>query len=136
IQDHEAGRALAYEYDHHRDRLAPLLREQLAQAASIDTDTYDDARRTARRARQAFAEFMAGIDVILTPAAPGAAPRGLGSTRDAMFNRLWPLLGNPCINVPGLADPAGLPLGVQIVGRFARDRIALEAARFLECALA
>jgi Asp-tRNA(Asn)/Glu-tRNA(Gln) amidotransferase A subunit family amidase len=30
----------------------------------------------------------------------------------------------------------GLPLGVQIVGRFARDRTALEAAWFLERALA
>jgi Asp-tRNA(Asn)/Glu-tRNA(Gln) amidotransferase A subunit family amidase len=29
-----------------------------------------------------------------------------------------------------------LPLGVQIVGRFARDRLALEAAAFLQRALA
>jgi Asp-tRNA(Asn)/Glu-tRNA(Gln) amidotransferase A subunit family amidase len=30
----------------------------------------------------------------------------------------------------------GLPLGVQIVGRFGRDRAALEAALFLESSLA
>jgi Asp-tRNA(Asn)/Glu-tRNA(Gln) amidotransferase A subunit family amidase len=73
---------------------------------------------------------------MLTPSAPGAAPLGLGSTGDPMFNRLWTLLGPPCINVPGLMDSRGLPLGVQIVGRFARDRIALDAAWFLERALA
>jgi Asp-tRNA(Asn)/Glu-tRNA(Gln) amidotransferase A subunit family amidase len=136
IQDHEAYRALAYEFDHHQDQLGPLLRQQLANAAAIDFDSYDEARRTARRARQMFADLMADTDAMLTPSAPGAAPLGLGSTGDPMFNRLWTLLGPPCINVPGLTDAHGLPLGVQIVGRFARDRTALEAAWFLERALA
>jgi Asp-tRNA(Asn)/Glu-tRNA(Gln) amidotransferase A subunit family amidase len=52
-----------------------------------------------------------------------------------MFNRLWTLMGAPCVNVPGLFD-SGLPLGIQIVGRFGRDRSALEAALFLERAIA
>jgi Asp-tRNA(Asn)/Glu-tRNA(Gln) amidotransferase A subunit family amidase len=136
IQDHEAYRALADEFDRHQDRLAPLLRRQLSLAAAIDFDAYDEARRTARRARQMFADLMADTDAMLTPSAPGAAPPGLASTGDPMFNRLWTLLGPPCINVPGLVDGRELPLGVQIVGRFARDRTALEAAAFLERALA
>jgi Asp-tRNA(Asn)/Glu-tRNA(Gln) amidotransferase A subunit family amidase len=37
--------------------------------------------------------------------------------------------------VPGMTDESGLPLGVQIVGRFGRDRGALEAALFLERAI-
>jgi Asp-tRNA(Asn)/Glu-tRNA(Gln) amidotransferase A subunit family amidase len=136
IQDHEAYRALADEIDRHRDRLGPILREQLDQAAAITPAAYDDARRLARQARRALVDFMEGIDVLLTPSAPGAAPHGLGSTGKPTFNRLWTLLGTPCINVPGLLDSAGLPLGVQIVGRFARDRLALEAAAFLQRALA
>ena len=136
IQDHEAYRALAYEFDHHQDRLGPILRQQLAHGAAIGFDAYDEARRTARRARQMFADLMADTDAMLTLSAPGAAPHGLSSTGDPVFNRLWTLLGPPCINVPGLADSRGLPLGVQIVGRFARDRTALEAAWFLERALA
>jgi Asp-tRNA(Asn)/Glu-tRNA(Gln) amidotransferase A subunit family amidase len=135
IQDYEAFRALAHEFDRHGERLGELLREQLRNAAAIGHDTYDEARRTSRRARQAFADVMADIDVILTPSAPGAAPHGLGSTGRPTFNRLWTLLGPPCINVPGLVDREGLPLGVQVVGRFARDRVALEAASFLETAL-
>jgi Asp-tRNA(Asn)/Glu-tRNA(Gln) amidotransferase A subunit family amidase len=135
IQDHEAYRALAYEFDQHQERLAPLLRQQLANAAAIDFDSYDEARRTARHARRMFADLMADTDAMLTPSAPGAAPLGLASTGDPMFNRLWTLLGAPCVNVPGLIDRSGLPLGVQIVGRFARDRTALEAAWFLERAL-
>ncbi len=135
IQDHEAYRALADEIDRHRDRLGPILREQLVNAATISPEAYDDARRLARQARRAFVELMSETDVILTPSAPGAAPHGLGSTGKPTFNRLWTLLGAPCVNVPGLFDSAGLPLGIQIVGRFARDRLALEAAAFLQRAL-
>lgn len=136
VQDYEAYRALAYEYDRHGDALSPLLRDQLHKAAAIAPEQYDEARRTTRRARQAFAELMADTDVMLTPSAPGAAPHGLGSTGLPTFNRLWTLLGPPCVNVPGIVDNAGLPLGIQVVGRFARDQVALLAAAFLQAALA
>jgi Asp-tRNA(Asn)/Glu-tRNA(Gln) amidotransferase A subunit family amidase len=135
IQDYEACLALAYEFDRHRDQLGPVLRRQLADAAAITPDRYDEARRTARRARQMFANLMADTDAVITPSAPGAAPSGLGSTGNPMFNRLWTLLGAPCVNIPGLTDSHGLPLGVQIVGRFARDRTTLSAALFVERAL-
>ena len=135
IQDYENFRALAFEYDRHRDQIDPRLREQLDRAATITADDYDAARRTASRARQVLADTMSDYDVILTPSAPGAAPHGLGSTGDPMFNRLWTLMGAPCVNVAGLSENE-LPLGVQIVGRFGRDRAALEAALFLEQAIA
>ncbi|MDC7785407.1 amidase [Rhodoplanes sp. TEM] len=136
IQDHEAVRALAFEYDQHRDRLGPQLRAHLTASADIPPEAYDDARRIAKRARHALADLMTEVDVLLTPSAPGAAPRGLGSTGQSIFNRLWTLMGTPCINVPGMFDESGLPLGVQVVGRFGRDRAALEAALFVERALA
>ncbi len=135
IQDYEAFRALAFEYDRHRDEVAQQLREHLDRAAAIKVEDYDAARRTASRGRRALAEAMSAIDVLLVPSAPGAAPLGLGSTGDAAFNRLWTLMGTPCVNVPGLGD-GGLPLGVQIVGRFGGDREALEAALFVERAIA
>jgi len=136
IQDYENIRALAFEYERHRDRIDPLLRTQLDRAAAISADEYDAARRLASRARQLLAAAMADYDVILTPSAPGAAPHGFASTGDPMFNRLWTLMGAPCVNVTGLNDDAGLPLGIQIVGRFGRDHAALEAALFVEQAIA
>src|SRR6185437_15506457 len=135
IQDYETFRALAYEYDRHRDLIGKQLREQLDRGAAISADTYDTARRTASRARQVFADTMADHDVMLTPSTPGAAPRGLEATGDPAFNRLWTLLGTPCVNVPGLFDSEGLPLGIQIVGRFGRDKATLEAALFVEEAI-
>ena len=134
VQDYENIRALAFEYDRHRDRIDPMLRDHLTAALAITADQYDAARRTASRARRALADAMADFDVILTPSAPGAAPAGLGATGNPLFNRLWTLMGAPCVNVPGLSENE-LPLGVQIVGRFGRDRLALEAALFVEQAI-
>jgi Asp-tRNA(Asn)/Glu-tRNA(Gln) amidotransferase A subunit family amidase len=134
IQDYETLRALAFEYDRHRAAIGKPLRDQLERAEAISADDYDAARRTASRARRALADTMADQDVILTPSASGAAPATLSSTGDPMFNRLWTLMGAPCVNVPGFNDGA-LPLGVQIVGRFGRDKAALEAALFLERAM-
>jgi Asp-tRNA(Asn)/Glu-tRNA(Gln) amidotransferase A subunit family amidase len=134
IQDYENLLAVLFEYERHRELVDKRLRDHLDRAAAISADAYDAARRTASRARQVFADTMAEHDVMLTPSAPGAAPHGLATTGNPMFNRLWTLMGTPCVNVIGLSEGA-LPLGVQIVGRFGRDRAALEAALFLERAI-
>jgi Asp-tRNA(Asn)/Glu-tRNA(Gln) amidotransferase A subunit family amidase len=136
IQRYESCRALAFEYDRARDRLGPALSAHLEAAGRVAVDAYDDARRTTRRARLMFADLLADGEVILTPSAAGAAPAGLTTPGSATFNRLWTLLGVPCVNVPGLVDGSGLPLGVQIVARFGRDRFALAAAAWLEANLA
>ena len=114
---YEAARSYAFEYDNKRDLLGPKTRAMLDEASTVSVDAYDDARRIAKRARLALADLMHDYDVILTPSAPGVAPHGIGATGVATFNLLWTLMGTPCVNVPGLADASGLPLGVQIVGR-------------------
>jgi Asp-tRNA(Asn)/Glu-tRNA(Gln) amidotransferase A subunit family amidase len=136
IIQYEAARSYAYEYDNMRDKLGPKTVAMLDEAKTVSNDAYDDARRTTRRARFALADLMGEFDAILTPSAPGAAPHGISATGVANFNWLWTLMGTPCVNVPGLSDSSGMPLGVQIVGRFGRDRAALEAALFTERAIA
>jgi Asp-tRNA(Asn)/Glu-tRNA(Gln) amidotransferase A subunit family amidase len=136
IQGYESARAMAFEYDRHRDRLGKNLREMIESGMKIAAEAYDDARRTASRARQSLSDLMNDFDVILSPSAPGIAPEGLASTGTSTFNRLWTLMGTPCVNVPGLTDDEGMPLGVQIIGRFGADRATLEAALFVETALA
>lgn len=135
IQAFESAAALAWEYDRHHDRLPPRLRAQLDVGRTIAAPDYDEARRVANRSRRDARDIFRELDAIITYSAPGAAPAGLESTGDPRLNRLWTLLGTPCVNVPGLRNPAGLPVGVQVVAPFARDALALDAARFLERAL-
>jgi Asp-tRNA(Asn)/Glu-tRNA(Gln) amidotransferase A subunit family amidase len=70
-------------------------------------------------------------DAILTPAAPGEAPRGLASTGNPVFCTIWTYLGVPAVTVPLLRSEAGLPLGVQLVGRRGNDARLLRTARWL-----
>ncbi|MBS9475612.1 amidase [Ancylobacter sp. VKM B-3255] len=136
MQAYEASLAMADEWDRHRDQLSPLLQGYLSEAQNTTPEQYDAARRAARKARNAQADLFAGFDALLTFAAPGEAPEGFATTGSPAFNRLWTLTGAPCVNVTGLTGATGLPIGIQVVGRFGRDRATLSAARFLERAIA
>lgn len=132
IQDYEATRALAAEFDKASGMLSPVLRETLQEGATIDAEAYDAAQEIAAQARRAQADLMSQVDVLMMPSAPGAAPAGLASTGSSVFNRVWTLMGAPAVNVPGLHNAAGLPLGIQLVGAYGRDRATLQAAHWLE----
>ncbi|MGJ3263956.1 MAG: amidase [Salinarimonas sp.] len=136
IQDFEAAQALAWEWDAHRDALPPQLRTLLDGAQEAEAAHYDEARRVVHRAREAGRALFDQVDALLTTAAPGPAPHGLGSTGSSAFNRLWTLLGDPCVAVPGCRAPDGRPVGVQTISRFGRDETALAAGAFVEAALA
>jgi Asp-tRNA(Asn)/Glu-tRNA(Gln) amidotransferase A subunit family amidase len=136
VQEFEAHQALAWEYRTHYDAMPPMLRAKLDQSVGTQPAAYDEACRIAGQGRYALAEIFAEVDVLLTFSAPGAAPKGLDSTGDARFNRLWTLMGVPCVNVPSHIAEGGLPVGVQVIARFGDDAGALAAARFVEEALA
>jgi Asp-tRNA(Asn)/Glu-tRNA(Gln) amidotransferase A subunit family amidase len=135
IGDGEALRSLAWEWDTHRELIPPKLSQALSAAESVGPAEFDEARRAGKRARVAGREFFRDIDAAITFSSPGAAPKGLDSTGDPKFNRLWTLLGVPCVNVPGNHDDRGLPVGVQVVAPFGRDDVALGVATLLEGAL-
>ena len=83
IQAYEAARSLASEYERSKDKLAKGVLELVESGFAISADAYDDARRTASQARRALSDLMADVDVILSPSAPGAAPKGLGVDRQS-----------------------------------------------------
>ncbi|MBD2750416.1 amidase [Microvirga sp. BT688] len=128
IMAFEAARSHAPEMLTASDRLSMKLRELLEAGVLIAPEDYDAARALVAEARAGFSDVLDGFDVLLTPSAPGEAPEGLGATGDPVFNRMWTALGVPCISVPGLTGPTGMPIGVQVVGRWGDDRRALAAS--------
>ncbi|MEM7694645.1 MAG: amidase [Pseudomonadota bacterium] len=74
-------------------------------------------------------------DAILTPAAGGEAPKGLGSTGDSRFNGLWTFVGAPAVSLPFGVGHTGLPIGLQVVGRPGEDAKLMATAAALEARL-
>lgn len=62
-----------------------------------------------------------GIDVWVSPAAPGPAPAGLQATGDPNMNLPWTTTGMPALTLPAGRAQNGLPLGLQFAARFAAD---------------
>ncbi|MEV4612187.1 amidase [Kitasatospora sp. NPDC049258] len=72
-----------------------------------------------------------GIDLWLSPAATGPAPRGLDSTGDAVMSLPWSYAGAPALTLPaGSLD--GLPLGLQCVAMPGADERLLDLAGPIE----
>jgi len=133
--NYEMARNLAWERTQHWDLLAPRSTETLSTAVAITAEEYDRARRTTVEARSRAAELFGDLDALLVPASPGEAPARLDITGDPLFNRTWTLLHLPCVTVPAGHGDAGLPIGVQLVGRLGDDARLLSVAQFAERAL-
>ena len=135
VQNYEAALSLGSDYALHNAQMSGVLSATLESGRAITPDAYDKARAIARRARHAATALFDDCDVLLLPSATGAAPKGLESTGNPVFAKLWTMTGNPSLNVPGLKDTSGLPLGVQMVARFGRDDVLLSAGAALQSCL-
>jgi amidase len=124
----EAARELEGEPE---ERLSAKLRAFLSDGAKVTPERLRAARDQAERCRRVLDEEFTSVDALLTPATPGEAPQGLDATGDPIFCRLWTLLGTPCFSLPVLAGPAGLPLGLQIIGARGCDAKLISVAAWI-----
>ena len=84
------------------------------------------------RFRRSLHAFMEHHDVILTPAAAKPATPHGQDDGGIPYTLPYSLTGWPCVVVRAGTDPAGLPIGVQLVARPWRDDVALAAAYEIE----
>jgi Asp-tRNA(Asn)/Glu-tRNA(Gln) amidotransferase A subunit family amidase len=92
------------------------------------------ARADLRRELDALRD-AAGADLWIAPATVGAAPAGLASTGDPVMNLPWTHAGLPTLSLPAGKTADGLPLGLQLVGRWWGDEALLGTAVVLELLL-
>jgi Asp-tRNA(Asn)/Glu-tRNA(Gln) amidotransferase A subunit family amidase len=132
IMEADMSASLEREWERGRDKLSPQLRGLMERGREVRVLDYDRALRGAAKVIESLDElFTERYDAILTPAAPGAAPKGLSATGDPAFCTLWTLCGMPAVSLPLLQTESGLPMGVQLVGRRYYDARLLRTARWL-----
>lgn len=115
-----------------RLQFADRLSQCLFQFLNDDPVSFDDYRKALESRRSIDIEaIFSNADILVTPAAPGEAVE-YGSTGSPIFNRVWTLLGLPCITLPFALGAHGLPLGVQLVARHGDDERLFDAALAIE----
>jgi len=116
IMSHETAQSMAHEWRTARDRLSPGMSEFIERGLSTSTQAVAAARAHVEACKAALPGLLGDDELILTLPAAGEAPVGLASTGNAVFCRMWTLLGVPCLTLPAGCGERGLPLGVQLVG--------------------
>ncbi|XBB69758.1 amidase family protein [Nocardioides sp. WV_118_6] len=122
------------------DRLDPGLLALIRYGRTLSARDLAGAHERRAALRQRMREELEAFDLLLTPTMLGTAfPLGLDAPPEEAaadvvglgwtpFTYLFNLTGQPAVSVPAGLSRAGLPLGVQLVGRLHRDGDVLATA--------
>ena len=103
---------------------------------NVSTEDLEAARAGREGLRQRLLSLMddRGIDLWISPASQGVAPRGLDSTGNPVMNLPWTHSGLPTLALPaGTID--GLPMGLQLAARWGEDERLLAWGAEIEASL-
>jgi Asp-tRNA(Asn)/Glu-tRNA(Gln) amidotransferase A subunit family amidase len=117
------------------DRTSDVLKKHVETGKTKTAIDYLHAKAAQEKRRAALATDMKGFDALLTVPAFGEAPRGLEWTGDAEYCAPWTFVGAPAVTLPAGFGKNGLPLGIQIVGRYHEDLHVLRVAKWAEAVL-
>ena len=135
LMSRDAVKCFASIESRHRIRLSPHLIEILDRGHRVTPEQYARARTK----RDEYRRWLDGVfeknDAIATIPATGEAPEGLSNTGDASLCSLWTQAGMPAVSIPSGFGPRGLPLGLQVVGRYREDEHVLKVASWIEATL-
>jgi len=131
VMDVEMAHNLHRDYQAGADKMSPALRQLIERGRGRLAVDYTRAVAAIGPLNEALGAVFDEYDAILTPAAPGPAPRGLSSTGNPVFCTTWTYLGAPAVTLPLLQSEDGLPIGVQLVGRRGNDARLLRTANWL-----
>ncbi|WP_227356136.1 amidase [Haladaptatus salinisoli] len=102
-------------YPAYQDRYAEKTRDLIEEGREVSIKEVAAGRADRANLRTELRTKMAetDIDVWISPAAPGPAPKGIDSTGDPIMNLPWTNAGVPTVTLPVDQTDAGLPLGLQ-----------------------
>jgi Asp-tRNA(Asn)/Glu-tRNA(Gln) amidotransferase A subunit family amidase len=98
----------------------------------VDAADYLHAKRLRRKYQREMMGLFEKFDVLMTPAARGPAPEGIGSTGDPVMNGPWTLSDFPTMTLPYALAANGLPLGIQLTGPPLQENLLLEIGTQME----
>lgn len=98
----------------------------------VEAADYLHAKRLRRKYQREMGRLFEKFDVLMTPAARGTAPEGIGTTGDPVMNGPWTLSDFPTMTLPYALAANGLPLGIQLTGPPLQESLLLEIGAQIE----
>lgn len=132
IHRREASMVMGHIRRDHSALVSPAFAAMIDAGAAESEADHQAALAVQQQCKALAADVFAGVDLLLVPGAPDAAPAGLAATGDPVFQRIWTALGAPCLGFPAAWREDGLPLGLQVIGAPGTDRQLLSNARAIE----
>lgn len=110
-------------YKEHGEYYRRETAEQVEEGLRIKKEDYFKAKNSRLKLRNKLEEVMneKGIDIFISPSAPGPAPVGIESTGNPVMNLPWTNAGMPTITVPAGTTLEVLPLGLQMSAQYEAD---------------
>jgi Asp-tRNA(Asn)/Glu-tRNA(Gln) amidotransferase A subunit family amidase len=143
----EMNASLARYYQAHKQDYSLEVRSNLALALNFTSRDYVKAQQVRTQAMHNFGEALKQVDVILTPSTGVTAPLirpdvlPLGESDLSVLTEIMRfavaanMTGLPAISFPVGYDSAGLPVGMQAIGRAWREDLLLRLAHASEAGL-
>ena len=134
IMSAEAAQVHAGWFGKYENLYSPKLTELVKRGRKVT----DSQLQNALKARDEFRDLMTknmndkDIDLWICPPTIGPAPKGLDSTGDPIMNLPWTQIGFPAINIPSIKNDDGLPMGLQVIGKWDADEELLTWAEDIE----
>lgn len=113
------------------DHFSAKLTEMVTRGQKVLATIYNMGVDRQAEFEQGFDGLFEDFDAILTPSTPGEAPVGLDATGNPAFCTMWTFTGQPAISLPLMQGPAGMPLGVQLIGQKGDDARLMRTAAWL-----
>lgn len=132
INEYEQSRAFVYERRNFHGQLSATLTTLLETGDQRSFLDYIHGNEVASECRHLLKSVFATFDVLVVPSATGEAPRGLESTGNSIFNRMWSALGVPAVTIPIGFGPSRLPIGMQLIGAYGFDQNLLGIADWVQ----
>jgi Asp-tRNA(Asn)/Glu-tRNA(Gln) amidotransferase A subunit family amidase len=123
ILDAEAAQVHREWYRFHSEKYNERTLEMIERGMLISKSALKEAKAAATYFGHSVSTVMDinHIDLWVSPAAPGAAPKGLDSTGSPVMNLPWTQAGLPTLGLPSGKTKKGLPLGIQFVADRGKD---------------
>ena len=131
INCYERSRHMAHEWRYHRDGLSDVFQDVMQTGLDMPYDDYVGMLRLTEDCREQSGALFEGFDVVLAPCVDGEAPEGLDYSGNPRLQSIWTAIRLPTISLPTHTGPNGLPVGIQLIGRYRDDDRLLAVAKWV-----